>query len=251
MSALDLASVGEPARSGARRLREGLLDIFDTDLVSLWLYGGQLNQRGSPGDVDLHGILRREPDADELARIRALHAEIERDLGIGELDAWHVLMSEAASGQRPRDVNWPVEVHDENWALKRAHWFAGAYVLVHGVPPDSIVPRPTWPEVEQELLAQVANAGSGGFRHHAGLTLRLCRVLHSLVTRDVVHFKVDSSEWALSKLPSESHAHVAAAIRTYLGKPRSDDAATMREGMPRFYEALRRLVDETLANSHA
>lgn len=241
-----LGGVGEPARSCSLRLRTGLTELLGDDVVAMWLYGGQLAPGGSTGDVDLHVIVRREPCAEELERIRELHEAICRDLAIPELDAWYVLLEEARSTQPPKDVNWPVEVRDENWAIKRAHWFAGAYVLIHGTEPKGIVPRPHWSEIEAELLAQIAEAmTTDDHRHAAGLTLRLCRVLLSLVTRDVVHFKVDSAEWALDRLTAPSREHVAAALRVYRGVAKTGDHSLIAGGMATFCAEIRLLAYDT------
>jgi hypothetical protein len=215
--------------------------------LAIWLYGGQLTPGGSPGDVDLHVVLEREPDDRGSRAIRALHESICQDLGISELDAWYVLMSEASASEGPRDINWHVEVRDVNWALKRAHWAAGAYVLVYGLSPDDVVLRPRWSEIEDELLAQVAIAGQeieGDCPHPAVLTMKLCRVLLSLVTREVVHSKLDAARWMLSKLSPESQAHVAAAMRTYKSAAEAGDDVLIAQGMKGFYRELQLLMNE-------
>ena len=243
-----IGDVSEPAKAASTRLRDGLLDLLANDLVAIWLYGGQLDRLGSPGDVDLHCIVRSELTESQLVCVRTLHEEIRDELRIDELDAWYVLVGEARSGDRPRDLNWPTLIRDENWALKRAHWFAGAYVLVYGTSPETIVPRPRWPEVEAELLAQVERADTSDHPHPAGLTLRLCRVLLTLDTRDVVHFKVDGAVWAQSLVSPVSRDHVAAAIRIYRGEASAGDADLVKQRMRAFYEELRSLVE---AKTHA
>src|SRR5688500_2845588 len=85
-----LPQVAEPARSASLRLRAGVAELFGSDLVAIWLYGGQLAFAGSTGDVDLHVIIRRAPLDLELERIRELHAAICKELAIDELDAWYV-----------------------------------------------------------------------------------------------------------------------------------------------------------------
>ena len=240
-----LAEVAEPGKSASVRLRNGIADLFGDDLVAMWLYGGQLAPGGSTGDVDLHTIVRRVPSDHELERIRALHNAICRDLAIRELDAWYVLLDEARSVEPPKDLNWPVEVHDENWAIKRAHWLGGAYVLVHGVPPEDIVPRPDWPQVEAELLAQLDEAAAvDEYRHPADLTLRLCRVLRSFVTKDVIHFKLDAAARARGELSAASQAHVDAAMRLRRGVAKPGDRSLVARHMATFCREVRSLVDK-------
>lgn len=245
MTVASLVHVAEPARSAAARLRDGLVEILADDLLAIWLYGGQLNLGGSPGDVDLHVVVEREFDDQQLTAIRSLQDAIRRDLGIEELDAWYVQHGEATSAQGPRDLNWHEEVHDENWALKRAHWWAGAYVLIFGLPPEDIVLRPRWPEIEAELLAQAAAAVTevaGDCPEPAALTLRLCRVAFSLTTREVVHSKLDAARSISKELSAASRDHVAAAVRTYGQAPQPGDATLIREGMRAFHRELTTLL---------
>jgi hypothetical protein len=228
------------------RLQIGLTDLFGDDLVAIWLYGGQLAPGGSPGDVDLHVVVQREPDQDELSKIRSLHDTIRRDLKIDELDAWYVLLSEAMSSERPRDLNWHEEIRDENWALKRAHWFAGAYVVVHGDAPTELVPQPSWTEVESELIAQADRAGeevAEGTQHPVALTMRLCRVLFTLATGEVVRSKRDAAQFAIEQLPAGSRSHVATAVRNYNGSPLENDVPFTREAMNDLYRDIRPLID--------
>lgn len=227
------------------RLRDELPPIFADDLVAIWLYGGQLAADGSPGDVDGHVVLAREPASDELARVRSLHDGIQRDFGIHELDVWYVLSSEATSPGAPRDVNWHEEARDENWALKRAHWFAGAYVLVFGRPPTEIVPRPDWADVEAELIAQLERAQAEIERSPslAALSLRLCRIVRTLGTKDVVQSKLDATAALLPELSPTSQEHVTAASRVYRGASLPDDEDAMRRHAVDFYAEVRGLVD--------
>jgi hypothetical protein len=239
-----IAEVGEPAKSASIRLARGLGDLLGDNLVAMWLYGGQLAPDGSPGDVDLHVVLRRAPNSHDLEHVKKLHTAICSDLAIPQLDAWYVRLDQARSTRPPRDLNWPVEEHDENWAIKRAQWFAGAYVLLHGLRPEQIVPRPAWAEIEAELLAQLDDAITlDDHRHPAGLTLRLCRVLLSLTTQNVVHFKLDAAAWTLDKLSPESQAHVAAAARVYRRDPTPDDPFLIAEGMSAFCREIRSLAE--------
>ena len=248
VSVPDLLDAAEPARSAMTRLRGELPPIFGDNLVAIWLYGGQLLAEGSPGDVDGHVVLAREPSPDELTRVRSLHAAIRKDFGIQELDVWYVMRHEAIATRPPRDVNWHEEARDENWALKRAHWYAGAYALVFGLPPTEVVPPPAWSEIEAELLAQVNRAEKEIQRSPwlALLTLRLCRVVRTLATRDVVQTKIEAAEALSPDLSAASQAHVAAAVRAYRGVPNPGDAELMRVGAAGFYAAIRGLVDSAV-----
>ncbi|NYH92895.1 aminoglycoside adenylyltransferase domain-containing protein [Actinopolymorpha rutila] len=194
--------------------------------------------------MDLHIVVRHAPESHDLEQVKTMHTAICADLAIPQLDAWYVLLDEARSTRRPRDLNRPVEENDENWAIKRAQWFAGAYVLIHGLRPEQIVPLPDWAEIEAELLAQLNDAiVLDDHRHPAGLTLRLCRVLLSLTTGDVVHFKLDAAAWVLDKLSPKSQAHVAAAVRVYRSDPTPGDRSLLAEGMSAFRREIRSVVE--------
>ena len=229
------------------RLRDELPAILGDELLAIWLYGGQLLPQGSPGDVDGHVVLAREPSAGELVGVRSLHSAIRREFGVQELDVWYVLRSEAATRSSPRDVNWHEEARDENWALKRAHWYAGAYVLVFGLRPTELVPKPAWSEVEGELLAQLERARDGFERSPllASLTLRLCRVVRTLSTREVVQTKLEAAKALLPELSAASQQHVSAALRVDRGVPEPKDSELMRSSAAEFYAEIRALVGQT------
>jgi hypothetical protein len=223
------------------RLARELPLIFGPDLVAIWLYGGQLRAPGTPGDLDGHVVLAGEASRDQLTRVRAVHASLQRDFTIHEVDVWYVLRSEAECSEPPRDVNWHEEARDENWALKRAHWFAGAYALVFGLRPTDVVPEPAWSEVERELFAQVDRAREVT-RWLPVLTLRLCRVVRTLVTRDVLLTKLDSAAALMPELSPVSRAHVEAAVRAYRGEDLPGDAGVLSSGAAGFYSEICSLV---------
>src|SRR5687768_13619515 len=81
-----LAEVGEPAKSASARLARGVADLLGDNLVAMWLYGGQLAPGGSPGDVDLHVIVRHAPESHDLERVKRLHTAICADLDVPQLD---------------------------------------------------------------------------------------------------------------------------------------------------------------------
>jgi hypothetical protein len=220
---LDLGDVAEPARSAMTRLRGELPAIFGDGLLAIWLYGGQLQAGGSPGDLDGHVVLARDPTPGELARVRAVHQAVRSELGIQEMDVWYVVRSEAASAHAPRDVNWHEEARDENWALKRAHWFAGAYVLVFGLRPAEVVPRPDWAEVQVELVAQIERAGAEIERSPwlAMLSLRLCRVVRTLATREVVQSKLEAAQVLLPELSRAGIGLVPQAQQRFVAADRA------------------------------
>jgi hypothetical protein len=74
---------------------------------------------------------------------------------------------------------------------------------------------------------------------HDGATygvLQLCRVLASLATRDVVRSKLDSGDWALSRLPGEAAPAIEAALRVYRGAALPGDDLLIRDASPTFFD---------------
>jgi hypothetical protein len=106
------------------------------------------------------------------------------------------------------------------------------------------VPRPAWSEVEAELLAQLERARDGFERSPLleSLTLRLCRVVRTLATREVVQTKLDAAEALLPDLSAVSQQHVLAAHRAYRGVPEPGDAESMRSSAADFYADIRALA---------
>ena len=139
-----LDDVPESVRRAAARLRDGLVDLLGDDLAAVWLYGAPLF---GPHflDIDLHVLLKRPPTPKEGTTVRDLHERIERDVPEGaELDTWYILLDDALLASPPANVGpWNPGLRDGHWSLHRAHWLAGACVVVHGLSPAQVVPLPT------------------------------------------------------------------------------------------------------------
>src|SRR5687768_7070438 len=137
----------EPARQACERLRDGLLSLLGSDLSALWVYGA-LTFPDPPAlaDIDTHGILFRSPDPRRAREIDKLHEAIAGDLGM-EWDSWYVLESDARVSEPPPHA-FRGNAVDTAWALHRAHWLAGRYVLLSGSEPSGLVLPPTWPELD-------------------------------------------------------------------------------------------------------
>jgi hypothetical protein len=226
-------------------LCDGLLDIFDTDLAAIWLYGAALFTPHAL-DIDLHIVLRQRPSSEEGEDIEALHTEISSGLPFSdEIDSWYVLLEDAQRPEPPQNVGpWNPGPVDSHWALHRAHWLAGACIVVYGLTPDEVVAPPSWDELEQELRREAADPEATS-SYSAYWTLQLCRVLASLETRDVVRSKLDSGKWALQQLPEDAHIAIVAAMQSY-----SAGAADFRmapEYFTDFLEAIRPRLDAALA----
>ncbi len=243
-----LKDVPSTVHRAAAGLRDGLVDLLGADLAAVWLYGAPLF---GPHflDIDAHVLLRRSPTPQEGRGIPDLHERIERSLpGGAELDTWYILLEDARLASPPPNVGpWNPGLRDGHWPLHRAHWLAGAVVVVHGLSPSQVVPAPTWEELAATLRAEAAEAADHLGRGTAYWTLQLCRVLASLETHDVVRSKLDSGEWALRRLPRRTHAIIRAAGRFYTGEARADDQHLIAQSFAGFHQAVRPLIDRALA----
>ena len=228
-------------------LRRGLLEIFADDLAAIWLYGGSLFAPIAL-DIDLHVLLARRPQPNDGRRILELHATISNNTRwINELDCWYILLDDASRPEPPANVG-PLHpgIRDEHWPLHRAHWLAGACIVVHGTSPSDIVWPPGWHELEgvlrRELIDEADEGGRPGGAASPYWTLQLCRVLASLETRDVVRSKLDSGAWALGRLPRETHPIIKAAMRYYSRSSRDGDEQLIERTYGDFYAAVRTLT---------
>ena len=217
-------------QAACRDLREGLLRVLGDDLVWLWVYGAVTfdDRPRRLGDVDTHAIVRSPSGPARARAIDDLHASSDV-----EWDSWYVLLADAASRAPPRHA-FRAGLHDRAWALHRAHWLAGQYVLLHGRAPAELVPAPTWPELldglrsEVEFVEGVVREGPRDAEHAAFAVWNGCRVVYSLRTRDVVVSKRAAATWALEHAPSSWRPAIEAAGRAYDAQPRPGDAETLR-----------------------
>lgn len=203
------------------RLRDELLAILGDDLVALWGHGGMTAPDPSVrhGDLDTHAILARQPDEGTAQRIQAAEDSIAKEHGL-ESDAWYILADDARRAESPAHAFRAGRV-DEVWAIHRAYWRAGRYVLLHGRPPDEFVPVPTWAELEADLqrelqhLERHVQARDDDPYEATYAILNGSRILHAIETHDVVLSKRSAGAWALEHLPARWHDALRAAGRAY------------------------------------
>ena len=236
---IPLTALSNVVVAACTRLRDGLLEILGDDIVALWVYGASViaNPTDRLGDVDTHCILRAPISGETGAWIDALHRCIELNLGI-EFDGWYVVLADALRPEVPTHAFRPGLI-DESWALHRAHLLAGRCAVVHGADPRTILPRPTWPELEsalghelryiEEHLDRLQTAWVAPY-----VVCNCCRIVYSFETRDVVTSKRESVGWALKVFPDRWHNLVRAAARWYERTEEPRDPALLREQAPAF-----------------
>jgi hypothetical protein len=240
-----LDEIPDVARSAWTRLRDELQAILGDDLVAIWAYGGT-TFRDRPtrgGDLDTHVIVERRPDKPTVQRIEDARAAIANQFGV-EWDAWFIVADDARRPEPPRHAYLEGR-RDTAWALHRAHWLAGRYVLVFGQEPAAIVPPLTWSELEVDLDRELEHIerhvaeGDTDPYEAAYAILNGSRILRSIETRDVVLSKRAAGEWALGHLPARWHAAIRAAARAHDGQATADDADLLATEMGPFVAMVR------------
>lgn len=223
-------------RAALSALRESVSAAFGEALYGLYVYGA-LCFPESEGitDLDYHAILDRRPQPGEVRAYRQACAKLARDHAPwgADLDGWVILRAQAAGSEPPAHLIRP-DLRDLAWALHRAHWLAGRCLVLRGPPPGALVASPTWPELESALVFELDFAR--GSDDDAFCVLNCCRILHSVMTRDVVHSKFGSAAWGLSNLPPEHHPALRAAMATYRREATAEDAVELRRGRPPFVD---------------
>lgn len=235
-----VADLPTTALLGWVRLRDDLRLILGDDLIALWGYGA----RALPdpplrlGDVDAFAFVRRAPSRPLARRIQSVQKAIARELET-DLDVGYVLTRDAARRDVPHDA-LRADRRYETWALHRAHWLAGRYVLLHGKAPEEVVPPPTWVELKQGLHLElehlerhVADGGDDLYETSYAI-LNGSRILYSFANRDVVASKREAGAWGQKHLPPRWHRAIRAALRAYDGEAIATDLRALRAAMGPF-----------------
>jgi hypothetical protein len=225
---LELPPLSSDVLTVAGALREGLGEILGDVLSSLFLYGAVAFPRPERWaiDFDFHVLLERPLAGVERDAITALYERLARLSPLGaDLDGYFVLLADARRPEPPRH-QLDLAVRDEAWALHRAHVHAGRSFTITGIDPITVVPEPSWAELEAALRAELGFVKTHPQAPAFGI-VNGARILASFATRDVVLSKYQAAQWALSSLPDEWHEAVGAAARWYEQTADEADAATL------------------------
>lgn len=246
---LDIALLPERPRTACLDLQQSLSEILHENLIALWVYGA-VTFEDRPvrlGDVDTHAVLVIGPDAETAKRIDNAH-EANAEKNAIEWDSWYVLLNDARLSAPPRHAFR--EITDDAWALHRAHWLAGQYILLNGLHPSDIVVQPTWPELEDglrdelEFIEEIIAQGRDDSGHAAFGLWNGCRILYSFETRDVVVSKRQGATWALQHLPPEWSEAIKAAGRVYDAAEKPEDEIVLRQNFVPFVDFVKARLDE-------
>ena len=252
------------AASASLRLRDELLAILGADLVSMWLHGGTTfaDRPARPGDLDICAVIanlapdertprvwRADPGS-RPSRIYAAQESIARENGV-DFDNMYLLADEVGRGRLPSSAfernRW-----ETGWAIDRAHWLAGQYVLLHGRPPEELVAAPTTAELHRALDRELEHLERHVYEGDADdpfeatyAILNGCRILHTLEAGSPVISKRSAGAWGLENLAQRWHRAIQAAIRSYDGSGSAEDIETLRGTMAPFVDMVRQRLPRT------
>lgn len=198
-------------------LESELEAVLGPRFVGMFRYGAVCFPPSPLTDYDAHVLVDGPFDDDDRAAVNAAIDRIVASNGVAreDIDVWYVTSDAAGSADPPQTELRP-GFRDDAWALHRAHWHAGRFIAVRGPDPRTIVPQPTWEEIDVSLQAALDDA-AGDRTDDLGAygALNLCRVLYSYETRDPVIGKFQAALWAHGYLDAGHHGVIRDAIEAY------------------------------------
>ena len=259
-----IADIPDAAASAGLRLRDELLAILGADLVGAWLHGGTTfaDRPVRPGDLDICVVIahvarnertprtwRADPGS-RPSRVDAAQESIARGSGV-VFDTMYLLADEVGRGRLPSSA-FDKRRRETGWAVYRAHWLAGQYVLLQGHRPEELITPPTTAQLhraldrELEHLERHVYEGDAVDPYEATYAMfNGCRILHTLETGTPVISKRSAGEWGLANLPPRWHDAIRAAGRWYDGAATAEDNETLRDAMPPFVDMVRQRLPRT------
>jgi hypothetical protein len=241
---IPIERIPEPARKAWERLRDQLLGILGDDLVAAWAYGGTTSApEGSRiGDLDTFVVVRSSIDEATARAIEDAQATIGDQAGV-DWDTWYVLEADARHPAPPRHAFR--DRLSESWAIDRAHWLAGRYVLLHGAEPASNVPAPSSGEIAAALRNEVDHlerhvvAGDTDPYEATYAILNGSRIVRAVETGDVAISKREAGAWAVEHLGTRWHPAIDAARRAYEDEATAADTELLAREMAPFVAMVR------------
>ncbi len=253
-----IVDLPETAASASLRLRDDLLAILGADLVGAWLHGGATfaDRPARSGDLDICAVIARVAPSERTPRVwrsdpgsrpsrrYAAQESIAREYGV-VFDTMFLLADEVGGGRLPSSA-FERSRQETGWAVYRAHWLAGQYVLLHGRPPEELIVAPTTAELrraldrELEHLERHVYEGDANDPYEATYAIfNGCRILHAVETGSPVISKRSAGAWGLENLPSRWHGAISGAGRSYDGAASAEDIEVLRVTMGPFVDMVR------------
>lgn len=212
-----VANLAADVAALAERFAAELDEVLGERFAGLFVYGAACFPPSPVSDFDAHVLLSGPFDDADRSAVKEMLGRLRDTPGGDDMDVWYVTLDEARSANPPQTQLRP-GFRDDSWALHRAHWHAGRFVLIRGTDPRDVVPVPTWDEIDASLQGELGYIEDHLEDAPAFGVLNLCRVLYSYETRDVVIGKYQSALWAFGALPAEEHALIRSALEAYRTK---------------------------------
>jgi hypothetical protein len=229
--------VKSEVRDLCQAFADGLRDSLREKFHAVYVYGAvTFPETDYTGDVDFHVIVMEPPTETERAALIELHDRLAREfppLG-AELDGYYILLADARGSATPQHLLFP-NLHDDSWALHRAHILAGRVIVLHGPDPKTIYVPPTRSEIEGALRGELDYVVAHLVQYPAYCVLNLCRLMYSHETGDVVTSKTASAVWASVRLPTWRPL-IDAARRSYAHEATAEDRLSLSTGVEAFHE---------------
>jgi hypothetical protein len=235
-----------PANDALQRLKSGLLEILDSRLAGLYLYGslasGDFNPRTS--DIDFLAVTEGELPAATIAALEAMHAGIlAGGLEMGAKLEGCYLPRLVVRRYNPSDPAYPainegrfyLGKQGSDWIIQR-HILREQGVVLAGPPPRALIDPVTPAELRASvrailaewwapLLDDPARLGREDYQVYAVLTM--CRALYTLRQGEIVS-KPAAARWAQVALGERWSGLITAAL-TWEHDARFDRMDEVRE----------------------
>lgn len=229
-------------RTLADELVAGLHEALGPRFAGAFLYGSVCFPPSAVADFDAHVLVDAPLTDADRAAVSALRDRL-RDLPLGDQTDVYFVTVEDAAGREPPTHQLDPQIRDTSWALHRAHVHAGRFVALHGPDPRTIVPVPSWQELDEALLGELEWMDDRALRDaRAYCVLQLCRILYSFQTRDVVVSKLQAGVWAHAAVDVDHHPMIRRAIAAY-----ADGTHRMDDEVRGFHEEMRRRIEAARA----
>ena len=139
-----------------------------------------------------------------------------------------------------------------SWAIERAHWLAGQFVVLLGPPPTDLVNAPTPPELARALDRELEHIERHVYEGDAADPFEAtyavwtgCRILYALQVGSPAVSKRSAGAWGLEHLDPQWHPAIRAAGRSYDGRATTADEELLRSNMAPFLEMVRERLPVT------
>jgi len=240
------------------RFRADLLQVVGRNLVGIYLFGSVAFPRFEPwsGDIDFYVVLKRTLSNNQRKALAGVHRTIARRFRFGEkIDGYYIPISKAKKGSVPNGLvygaNGSLHLNgrDDSWALHREHMLKGACIVPYGPNPKTILPRPSWDEIERALRGEVRFARRTMRKYPFWAVLNFTRLMYSYGKRRVVVSKIQSSQWALKTLASRWRPLIRSALRFYFRKQSQRDVRLLKNNAKPFMNFAINQISRTEAHS--